>query len=392
MAAIVNLRDQLNNQLNNQLYSQLGNQLYSQLNNQLDNQLRNQLYSQLNNQLRNQLDNQLRNQLYNQLRRQLNNQLDRQLDNQLRNQLNNQLRRQLNRQLDNQLNNQLRRQLNNQLRNQLGNQLYSQLGNQLYSQLNNQLRRQLNNQLRNQLGNQLRRQLYQVSSHWCLNLWWRLWDCYYQWADSIGVSFDKEKLDLFHNFLTHVYFCIPYQHICFISEPSVKAYYKDNKLHRDGGASVEFKSSLDKPTFGVYTLNGVRVPQYLAETPASALDIEFFKKEQNADVKAEFIRKYGIERMVSLGTLIDTWENHPNTRNFEWYKKSEYKLIDMSSIFTTYDYLPYLYMKNQTVQGIYHLECCYNPDTIQQPRTILDGLRVRLNGINPEELEITSIA
>ena len=318
------------------------------------------------------------------------------LRNQLNNQLYNQLYNQLGDQLRDQLGDQLGRQLDDQLRDQLGSQLGNQLGNQLRKQLNNQLGRQLydqlDNQLRNQLYSQLGSQLYQVSSHWYLNLWWRFWDCYYQWADSIGVSFDKEKLDLFHNFLTHVYFCIPYQHICFISEPSVKAYYKDNKLHRDGGASVEFKSSLDKPTFGVYTLNGVRVPQYLAETPASALDIEFFKKEQNADVKAEFIRKYGIERMVSLGTLIDTWENHPNTRNFEWYKKSEYKLIDMSSIFTTYDYLPYLYMKNQTVQGIYHLECCYNPDTIQQPRTILDGLRVRLNGINPEELEITSIA
>ena len=30
-------------------------------------------------------------------------------------------------------------------------------------------------------------------------------------------------------------------------------------------------------------------------------EIQFFKKEKNADVKAEFIRKYGVDRMVSLG-------------------------------------------------------------------------------------------
>ena len=81
-----------------------------------------------------------------------------------------------------------------------------------------------------------------------------------------------------------------------------------------------------------------------------------------------------------------------NTKNFKWYKKSEYKLIDMSPIFTTYNYLPYLYMKNQTVPGIYHLECCYNPNANKQPKTILQALKVRLNGVDPESFEITAIA
>ncbi len=179
----------------------------------------------------------------------------------------------------------------------------------------------------------------------------------------------------------------PLENVCIISQKPTVINIKDGKLHADGKAALEYADG-----FKIWALNGVRVPQYLAETPASALDIEFFKKEQNADVKAEFIRKYGIERMVSMGKLVDTWENHEGAKNFEWYKKSEYKLIDMSPIFSTYNYLPYLYMKNQTVPGIYHLECCYNPNTGKQPKTILEGLTVRLNGVNPETLEITAIA
>ncbi len=179
----------------------------------------------------------------------------------------------------------------------------------------------------------------------------------------------------------------PLDEVCIISQKPTEINLVNNKLHADGKPALQYADG-----FCVWSLNGVRVPQYLAETPASNLDIEFFKKEQNADIKAEFIRKYGIDRMVSMGKLIDTWENHEETNNFEWYKKSEYKLIDMSPIFSTYDYLPYLYMKNQTVPGIYHLECCYEPNANKQPQTILEGLTVRLNGVNPETLEITAIA
>ena len=283
--------------------------------------------------------------------------------------------------------------LKHELNSQLNSQLYSQLRSQLYSQLNSQLDSQLYSQLDSQLRSQSRSQLNSINNNWYQSLWWRFWDCYYQFGLKIGVNFDLDKLTLFNMFLTHVYFCIPYDGICFVSEPPIKTYWNDKKqLHKEGAPSVEFKSSIKEATFGVWSLNGVRVPQYLAETPTSKLDIEFFKNEKNADVKAEFIRKFGIERMVSLGELIDTWQNHTSTINFEWYKKSEYKLIDMASIFTTYNYMPYLYMKNQTVPGIYHLECCYNPKSKKQPKTILEALKVRLNGINPESVEITAIA
>lgn len=340
---------------------ELGSQLDSQLHSQLDSQLDSQLRSQLNSQLNSQLYTQFVSQLEPHLRSQLDSQLKLQLDSHLRIQLYSQLR--------------------SQLYLQLGSQLDSQLGSQLHSQLYSQL----NSQLDSQLGS--------INNNWYQCLWWRFWDCYYQFGREIGVQFDNDKLTLFNKFLTHVYFCIPYDGICFISEPPIKSYWNDKKqLHREGEAAIEFKSSIDEPTFGVWSLNGVRVPKYLAETPAGSLDIEFFKKEQNADIKAEFIRKYGIERMVSMGKLIDTWGNHENTKNFEWYKKSEYKLIDMSSLFTRFDYLPYLYMKNQTIDGIYHLECCYNPEAKKQPKTILEALKVRLNGVDPESVEITAIA
>lgn len=215
-----------------------------------------------------------------------------------------------------------------------------------------------------------------------------IWAFYNYCSEVLNVSYNNVKSN-YDWWCSTVNFgpIFPLNSVCIISQKPVEINQVGTRLHADGKPAITYADG-----FLVWALNGVMVPQYLAETPASNLDIEFFKKEQNADVKAEFIRKYGIERMVTLGKLIDTWQNHEGTVNFEWYKKSEYKLIGMSPIFTTYDYLPYLYMKNQTVPGIYHLECCYDPNSAIQPKTILEGLKVRLNGIDPESLEITSIA
>lgn len=218
-----------------------------------------------------------------------------------------------------------------------------------------------------------------------------LFSSYYSFYDYmnevLGLQFtNQEKWDWYKK-LSKLGLIYPLENVCVVCQKPIEINMKDGKLHAEGKPSIKYADG-----FSVWSSNGIRVPQYLAETPSPKLDIEFFKKEKNADVKAEFIRKYGIERMVSMGELVDTWQNHTGAKNFKWYKKSEYKLIDMSSIFTTYDYLPYLYMKNQTVPGIYHLECCYNPKTKKQPKTIIEALKVRLNGIDPESVEITAIA
>ena len=129
--------------------------------------------------------------------------------------------------------------------------------------------------------------------------------------------------------------------------------------------------------FGVYALNGVSIPEYLAMTNESALDVEFFNKEKNADVKAEFIRKYGIDRMKSLGRKIDTHEKYTD----EWYQKSEYELIDMAPIFKKVGYAPFLHMKNQTT-GTYHMEGVH-PDckTIKEALKFRCGKEVKIAGI-----------
>ncbi len=337
--------------------------LDSQLDSQMSSQLYSQLYSLLSSQLDSQLDSQLRSQLSSHLFSKLGYLLSSQLDSQLSSQLGSKLSSHLFSQLDSELSSQLDSQLSSQLRSQLSSHLFSKLGYLLSSQLDSQL------------YSQLYSQLSKINNDWYLSYYWLTWCGWYDYGKYIGVDFDNELLDLFINFNSNVHFTIPYDGICFISEKPKQINWDNGKLHNDSGAAIEYEDG-----YSMYSLNGVAVPEYLAVTRSEDLKMDFFLEEKNAAVKAEFIRKYGIERMASMGKEVDTYENY----NDEWWTNSQYKIIDMSPIFTHKSYCPYLYMKNQTVDGVFHMEGVH-PDC----KTLKDALEFRNNGfINLETISI----
>ncbi len=169
-------------------------------------------------------------------------------------------------------------------------------------------------------------------------MWWLSWCGWYEYGKYIGVKFDEKKYDLFLNFNSEVHFIIPYKNVAFISEKPIEINWENKRLHKDGDKAVKYSDG-----WGIYCLNGVRVPEYLVITPESRLDIEFFKKEKNVEVRTQFVRKYGIDRMRTLGKIIDKMDR--------W----DYELIDMSPIFTNINYAPYLKMKNPST-GTIHME------------------------------------
>lgn len=169
----------------------------------------------------------------------------------------------------------------------------------------------------------------------------------------------------------------PLDNVCVVSQkPSKIATDSQGRLHCENGPAVEYPSG-----WKLFALNGVTVPEYLVMTDAEYLSMDFFKKETNADVKAEFVRKYGVERMLELGKKVDSYENYKG-EEYDWWHKSQYELWDMAYLFPWTQYQPYLKMVNQTT-GIFHVEAC-SP----QCRTLGDAIKERFGG---EDLKIVSI-
>lgn len=158
-------------------------------------------------------------------------------------------------------------------------------------------------------------------------------------------------------------------------KPTHWSYNEADQLHNSSGPSFAYAGNYPA---NAYHLNGVAVPEWLACTNEGEIDIKMYKEIQNADVKAEFIKKVGIERMLQYGTMIDTYKNYDN----EIWNKSEYEIWDMKDIFPNVEFAPHLKMVNQTT-GIWHVEAL-DPSC----RKIPEAMKFRLEG----DYEIISIA
>ena len=189
---------------------------------------------------------------------------------------------------------------------------------------------------------------------------------------------DKEKLRLWLTLSESTGWCQPFENICFMCErPAVQLVNERGQLHCENGPALVCRDGWE-----IYSLNGVTVPKELVMTPAENLPLDFFKNEKNADVKAEFVRKFGVERMIDMGKLVDTFENYPDQTNYSWWWKSQYELINMGVLFDI-EYQPYLKMTNQTTK-IFHLEAV-SPNC----RTLSQALKERFGG---REMKIVAIA
>jgi hypothetical protein len=209
---------------------------------------------------------------------------------------------------------------------------------------------------------------------------WLYWKAFYKFGEKIGVVYDPKNLELLNDWVEetkHLHWWAPFETDCLIIERPIKLNVNEGGfLHCENDKAIEYADG-----WGLYYLNGVKVNEYLVMTPSEQLDINVFLKETNADVKAEFVRKYGVERMLHLGKKIDSYTKYSETK-YPWWHRSQYELWDMKSIFPGLDYQPFLKMLNQTT-GIWHMEAV-SPEC----RSLTDALKERFGGKNMEIIGI----
>lgn len=174
--------------------------------------------------------------------------------------------------------------------------------------------------------------------------------------------------------------CIyPLDTVTIVSQKPIIKKNEGNRIHCETGPAIEYGGYGE---FKIWALNNIEVPQWLAETDGHKLDVTKYHSLTNADVKAQFVLKAGIERFLDLGKKIDTYENYDQEEQ-PWWWKSQYELWDMSAIFSSIKYAPHLKMLNQTT-GIWHLE-----PVSPKSRKLPDALKERFDG---RDLKIVEIA
>jgi len=131
----------------------------------------------------------------------------------------------------------------------------------------------------------------------------------------------------------------PYKEVVFIQERPLEIHFNEGQLHNEDGPAILYRDG-----FAVWALNGVRVPEWLVTTPIEDITGQQVLSITNAQVRAEAIRKIGMERLVVISNpiVLDKEEN--------------YELVDLQAMFETEGPKPYLKMKNPSVPDLWHVE------------------------------------
>ena len=178
------------------------------------------------------------------------------------------------------------------------------------------------------------------------------WICFYLFCEHIGVTYatkSTQKLHLWAELAKSCSWWWPFENAGIISErPVAIQWNNDNppRIHGDGKPAVEFRDG-----WKIWALNGVRVPQHIAEKPAAELDPSLILTEQNVDVRREIVRKIGIERaLVELGTnILDSASTISGDGRFYDYELVTLDLQDGRN-------RPYLKFKNASLDDVWHIE------------------------------------
>jgi len=186
--------------------------------------------------------------------------------------------------------------------------------------------------------------------------WLGFYDYFY---NVVGLKEEVEPILPLMEFSKRVGWFLPFKEVIYICErPCVlslksgndKVYLFENvkpdiaitngQLHCDGGPAIGFRDGKK-----LYYLNGVRVPEELAMTPHGEIDPSGFVKIQNAEVRREFIRKVGIERvMEQVGAEVLDTDGDYELVNFNVSGSDNEKVMR-----------PFLKMVNPSI-GVYHVE------------------------------------
>jgi hypothetical protein len=141
----------------------------------------------------------------------------------------------------------------------------------------------------------------------------------------------------------------PYVGLCVVCDRPNALHWSEgpieNKvIHKDGAPAIQFRDNA-----ALWVLNGVRVPKWLSETTESQLDPARIKDVENVEVRREFVRKVGIERLCKALNAREIASESPVIDG----KAIRYRLLEME---IGADMLRYLEMENPSLEGIIHVE------------------------------------
>jgi hypothetical protein len=126
---------------------------------------------------------------------------------------------------------------------------------------------------------------------------WSAWDSFLTFfKDVMKLEIDYSKYEHWQTLAERSGPRVVHKHFCMISDrPRVLTVNERNQPHNAEGPFCRWSDGSS-----LYSLNGIRVPAWVVETPVDQITREDITKESNADTRRELIRKIGNRRLAEL--------------------------------------------------------------------------------------------
>jgi len=120
------------------------------------------------------------------------------------------------------------------------------------------------------------------------------WLAFYDFfAEECGLRSQIRKLSGLQKISRAANWYLPHWKLVWISDRPELCCIADGRLHAEGGPALRYRDG-----WSIWSLHGVRVPQWLAETRDTVIDPQKFTEIDNAEIRREFVRKVGIDRII----------------------------------------------------------------------------------------------
>ena len=206
---------------------------------------------------------------------------------------------QVRQQVEQRVGQQVRQQVGQRVEQQIWQQIWQQVGQQVEQQVVQQVRRQVEQQVgqqveqqvRQQVGQQVRQRVGRFVWPWYDGNFMSSYDSFYDFIFSELIECDCKPWPKYRD-TSRLSLMYPLGNFCILCQKPKQINIRNDVLHKDGGPSVAYADN-----FNCWSLNGIAVEQWLAETKAEEIDPAKIMKIANAEVRREFVRKVGIDRI-----------------------------------------------------------------------------------------------
>jgi hypothetical protein len=199
---------------------------------------------------------------------------------------------------------------------------------------------------------------------------WILYYKFFKDAKLLPMDEKFEFIDVLYDLACSCGWVYTFENMVFVCEKPQICLDERGRLHKDGGMALKYSDG-----YGLYMLHGIACPEKLVMTKETELDPKEWINTADVDVRAQFVKKFGVERLKSYGKVVDSRDIAISE------KKCHYELINMELVLNEPSL--YLLMENPSVEGLFHMEGVKDCKTVGDALTFRKPSKMKAIPVNP---------